>query len=304
MSSRIVLDFVDMYKNYFSYDEGTANNIGSNNFNYTNEPFSSLVKKFENEVVENQARVVDHEVLIKNQLKELESMDDYMGRILKPYIEGALVNGTQIEEAINRVQVKMLEVYGYEQKLNYYKTKCDNSITKLEILKLGIVKSEKIINAERKEAERKEAERRELKEAERRERKEAERKEAERRELERRELKEAERKEAERRELERRELKEAERKEAERKEAERRERKEAERRELERRERKEAERKKEQLNDDLDSIIYSRTSRERIAEIAENRIKKNLNRGKPKIINGSLSFNNRDKYPMDSSQWN
>ena len=270
MSSRIVLDFVDMYKNYFSYDENTANKIYSKNFTNntnTNEPFSSLVKKFENEVVKNQALVVNHEVLIKKQLKELESMDDYMGRILKPYIEGALINGEQIEEAINCVQKKMLEVYGYEQQLNSHKTNCDNSIRKLEILKLGIVKSEKIINAERKEAERKEAERREL---ERRELKEAERRELERREL----------KEAERRELERRELKET---------------------ELERRN---VERKKEQLNDDLDSLIYSRTSRERIAEIAEDRIKKNLNRGKPQIINGSLSFNNRDKYPMDSSQWN
>ena len=239
MSSKIVLDFVDMYKNYFSYDEKTANEIYSKNFTNntnTNEPFSSLVKKFENEVVKNQALVVNHEVLIKKQLKELESMDDYMGRILKPYIEGALINGEQIEEAINCVQKKMLEVYRYEQQLNSHKTNCDNSIRKLEILKLGIVKSEKIINAERKEAERRELERRELKETE----------------------------------LERRNV----------------------------------ERKKEQLNDDLDSLIYSRTSRERIAEIAEDRIKKNLNRGKPQIINGSLSFNNRDKYPMDSSQWN
>jgi hypothetical protein len=283
MSSLTVLD---IYQNYYSYDEIVAQEtrkaIKLIKPDRDLLPLSQVVKMFEDEIDKKKSQLKSWELHHLDLLKKLEVVEDTLGRHFKPYFEMGQINLTFIRQRLNEVEREMTAVYKNEERIEAIQKSLDSSIRKLAVLKCGLAKAEELRNTEQKkyvkdiELERKELELKDL------ERRELERKELERRELERKDL---ERKELERKELERKDL----------------ERKELERKELEQ---KDLERKEEKLKYDLDTLIYERTSQAKIAEIAENRIKENLNRGKPKIIKNSLSFNNRsEKHPMDPRQW-
>ena len=268
MSSLTVLD---IYQNYYSYDEIVAQEtrkaIKLIKPDRDLLPLSQVVKMFEDEIDKKKSQLKSWELHHLDLLKKLEVVEDTLGRHFKPYFEMSMISPSFIRQRLNEVEREMTAVYATEARIEAIQKSLDSSIRKLAVLKCGLAKAEELRNTEQKKY---------VKDIE------LERKELELKDLERREL---ERKELERRELERKDL----------------ERKELERKELEQ---KDLERREEKLKYDLDTLIYERTSQAKIAEIAENRIKENLNRGKPKIIKKSLSFNNRsEKHPMDPRQW-